>query len=158
MELDEAARKQLEGLGQFIREHREQAKLSLREFEKRTGVSNGYLSQLERGLHAPSVRVLRGIAAALNVSAESLLSQAGILNGTPSGDVLSVEDAIRSDSQMTDHQKAALLAIYRSYVGETSSASSPGHPSSPPADRPSIAQSPRIQRTDVPSRESPTSS
>ena len=70
---------QMEALGSFIRTQRKLADLSLRELAEMTEVSNPYLSQLERGLHQPSVRVLKSIANALNVSAETLLVQAGLL-------------------------------------------------------------------------------
>ena len=114
---------QLEALGTFIRSQRKLAQLSLRELAEKTNVSNPYLSQIERGLHEPSVRVLRSIARALNVSAETLLSQAGLLEGedTDSGKAdrgsdVSTETAIRADAALTDAQKEALLGVYRSYV------------------------------------------
>jgi transcriptional regulator with XRE-family HTH domain len=113
---------QLESLGNLIRSQRKLAQLSLRELAERTNVSNPYLSQIERGLHEPSVRVLRSIARALNVSAETLLSQAGLLEGeeqsaaTSPSSSQSTEAAIRADSDLTDSQKEALLGVYRSYV------------------------------------------
>jgi transcriptional regulator with XRE-family HTH domain len=117
---DETARRQLELLGEFIKAQRKQAELSLRELAERTNVSNPYLSQIERGLHEPSVRVLKAIAKALNVSAETLLVQAGMIEGTkgeePAGP--STEDAIRRDPRLSDDQRAALLAVYRSYAAE----------------------------------------
>src|SRR3954469_9511922 len=115
--LDETARQQLEALGEFIKHQRTLANLSLRDMAARTNVSNPYLSQIERGLHAPSVRVLRAIASALNVSAESLLAHAGLLDGS---DVprSTTEHAIRSDPALAAEQKRALLAVYRSYVAE----------------------------------------
>ena len=119
MDLDEAARKQLESLGQFIRERRKAAEYSLRDLADKANVSNPYLSQIERGLHTPSVRVLKAIATALNVSAESLLVQAGLLEGTGGeSEGPSVEDAVRADTRLTDDQKAALLAVHRSYVAQ----------------------------------------
>jgi len=116
---DQGARKQLEQLGALIRQQRQQAQLTLRDLAAKANVSNPYLSQIERGLHEPSVRVLKAIAGALNLSAETLLQQAGILEGdgeepTPP----SVEEAIRRDERLTKDQKAALLSVYRSYVGE----------------------------------------
>ena len=117
--LDETARQQLEALGEFIKHQRTMAKLSLREMAARTNVSNPYLSQIERGLHEPSVRVLKAIATALNVSAESLLVQAGLLDledPAADGDARSVEDAVRADTRLTEEQQGALLAVYRSYV------------------------------------------
>ena len=117
-------RDQLEGLGSFIRSQRRLANLSLRQLAELTDVSNPYLSQIERGLHEPSVRVLRSIARALNVSAETLLSQAGLLEGEEAGDASGgrsepdTEVAIRSDPHLTDSQKNALLGVYRSYLAE----------------------------------------
>src|SRR3954463_9173577 len=102
--LDETARQQLEALGEFIKNQRTMAKLSLRDMAARTNVSNPYLSQIERGLHEPSVRVLKAIATALNMSAESVLGQAGLLDdGTGDGSEPppSVEDAIRADDRLT---------------------------------------------------------
>ena len=78
-------RDQLEGLGAFIRSQRRLANLSLRQLADLTDVSNPYLSQIERGLHEPSVRVLKSIARALNVSAETLLAQAGLLSDEEAG-------------------------------------------------------------------------
>jgi transcriptional regulator with XRE-family HTH domain len=119
MDLDEAARKQLESLGQFIRERRKAAEYSLRDLADKANVSNPYLSQIERGLHTPSVRVLKAIATALNVSAESLLIQAGLLEGAgDEAESPNVEMAVRSDHRLNDDQKAAMLAVYRSYVAQ----------------------------------------
>lgn len=111
-------RAQLERLGRAIRAQRKLAEMSLRDLAALTDVSNPYLSQIERGLHEPSVRVLRSIARALNVSAETLLVQAGLFD-SPDGeadDVPRVEAAVRADPRLSDDQKAALLAVYRSYV------------------------------------------
>ena len=108
---------QFERLGHVIRERRKQAEMSLRDLAARTDVSNPYLSQLERGLHQPSVRVLKAIAGALNMSAEALMVQAGLLDEPEDGEpVPSVTDAVWADPDLTDEQKAALLAVYRSYV------------------------------------------
>jgi transcriptional regulator with XRE-family HTH domain len=107
----------LERLGAVIREQRKQAELSLRDLAARTNVSNPYLSQLERGLHEPSVRVLKAIAAALNMSAEALMVQAGLLDGPDGGDdPTTVAEAVNADPLLTDEQKAALLTVYRSYL------------------------------------------
>ena len=109
---------QMEALGSFIRTQRKLADLSLRELAEMTEVSNPYLSQLERGLHQPSVRVLKAIADALNLSAETLLVQAGLLEGEgPEGDAgparSSVEAVIRTDPVLSDDQKEALINVYR---------------------------------------------
>jgi transcriptional regulator with XRE-family HTH domain len=108
---------QFDRLGRVIRDRRKQAEMSLRDLAARTNVSNPYLSQLERGLHQPSVRVLKAIAAALNMSAEALMVQAGLLDEPDdTGPAPSVADAVRADPNLTDEQKAALLAVYRSYA------------------------------------------
>ena len=113
----EVGKAQLERLGRVIREQRTHAEMSLRDLARRTNVSNPYLSQLERGLHEPSVRVLKAIATALNMSAEALMVQAGMLDGPADGDAVpTVVDAVRADDRLTEDQKLALLAVYRSYV------------------------------------------
>jgi transcriptional regulator with XRE-family HTH domain len=113
----EVGKAQLERLGRVIREQRKHAEMSLRDLAARTNVSNPYLSQLERGLHEPSVRVLKAIAGALNMSAEALMVQAGLLDGpAQEAPAPSVIDAIRADPRLSDDQKVALLAVYRSYV------------------------------------------
>jgi transcriptional regulator with XRE-family HTH domain len=113
-----SGRSQLEALGELIRERRHQAELTLRELAERTNVSNPYLSQIERGLHEPSVRVLRAIAGALNLSAESLLHQAGMLEGTDTAPPAppTVEEAVRADPRLSPDQQAALLSVYASFV------------------------------------------
>ncbi len=119
MDLDDAARKQLQALGDFIRERRKAAEYSLRDLADKANVSNPYLSQIERGLHTPSVRVLKAIATALNVSAESLLVQAGLLEASDDEvEGPSVETAVRAERRLTDDQKSALLAVYRSYLAQ----------------------------------------
>jgi transcriptional regulator with XRE-family HTH domain len=127
---------QRETLGAFIREQRKRANLSLRQLAELTSLSNPYLSQIERGLHQPSVRVLKAISDALNVSAETLLAQAGLIDamtGTradrkpsagesaddapPQGAVPEVEQAIRADERLSDDQKTALISVYRTMLG-----------------------------------------
>jgi transcriptional regulator with XRE-family HTH domain len=116
---------QTQYLGAFIRNRRKLARLSLRQLAEMTSLSNAYLSQLERGLHLPSVRVLKLLSEALNVSVETLLAQAGLLDLAPSGDVAAaadeppaspVESAISADERLPDEQKAALIAVYRSML------------------------------------------
>jgi len=104
------------GLGSFIRAQRRLANLSLRQLATLAEVSNPYLSQVERGLHAPSVRVLRSIAQALNVSSETLLREAGLVGDEGTEAVADTETAIRADPSLTEPQKSALLSVYRSYV------------------------------------------
>jgi len=120
---------QRKALGDFIRSQRKLANLSLRQLAEMTSLSNPYLSQIERGLHQPSVRVLRLLADSLNVSAETLLAQAGLLDANPgtggrsatgggsaAGQQPAVEAAIRADERLGEDQKAALLAVYRSML------------------------------------------
>ncbi|MEJ7635963.1 helix-turn-helix domain-containing protein [Aeromicrobium sp.] len=108
--------KTVEGLGEYLREQRGQAQMSLRQLAELTDVSNPYLSQIERGLRRPSAEVLQQIAKALRISAESLYVRAGILDADESGARM-VEDAIALDLRLTERQKTALLDIYRSFVG-----------------------------------------
>jgi transcriptional regulator with XRE-family HTH domain len=103
-------------LGGFIRAQRQVASLSLRQLSAMTEISNPYLSQVERGLHEPSIRVLKSIADALNVSAEILFEQAGLITGTEKLGDEATESAIRADQRLTEAQRTALLAVYRSYV------------------------------------------
>lgn len=115
---DDPVREQLEALGAFIRAQRRQAQLSLRELAANADISNPYLSQIERGLHQPSVRVLKAIAGALGLSVETLLARAGILSDDD-GDgprIPDTETAILSDPLLSDDQRASLLAVYRSYT------------------------------------------
>ena len=118
---------QREALGAFIRTQRKLANLSLRQLAEMTSLSNPYLSQVERGLHQPSVRVLKLISDALNVSAETLLAQAGLLDGgragaaaaagqAAAGPAADAEAAILADQRLTDEQKNALITVYRSML------------------------------------------
>jgi transcriptional regulator with XRE-family HTH domain len=105
-------------LGAFIRAQRQMANLSLRELAAMTEISNPYLSQVERGLSEPSARVLKSIAEALNLSAEALFAQAGLMpESSPRADD-ATETAIRTDPRLSEPQKRALLAVYRSYIAE----------------------------------------
>ncbi len=105
----------LVGLGSFIRSQRRLAELSQRELAKLTKLSDPYVSQLERGLHEPSIRVLRALANALNVPAETLLSYVGLDDGDDSSKI-DTAAAIRQDPDLTDAQKAAMLEIYRGFT------------------------------------------
>ena len=108
---------QMNALGEFIRAQRQLANLSLREMASMTSVSNAYLSQVERGLHQPSLKVLHSIAAALQLSTEQLLAQAGWASGAREAAVGGgTEDAIRTDPRLSPEQRAALLGVYRSFV------------------------------------------
>ena len=116
---------QLEALGNYIKTQRQLADLSLRQMAELAEVSNPYLSQIERGMHQPSVRVLKSIARALNISAESLLTQAGLLDAA-AGEVgateSGVEAAIKADQRLSQQAKQTLLAVYRTLLpGDDSS-------------------------------------
>src|SRR5687768_12195122 len=112
--------RQVEAFGEYVRAQRKLAKLSLRELAARAEISNAYLSQVERGLHAPSVRVLRSLADAFEVSAETILEQAGLLEDERDDEraPAETEAAIRADPRLTAPQKEALLAVYRGFASE----------------------------------------
>lgn len=111
-------------LGAFIREQRQLARLSLREMARLTKVSNAYLSQVERGLHEPSMRVIRAVAGALDVPVEDMVNLGGPspeTEGTTAAsraETPTLEQAIRSESRLTAAQKDALLAVLRGFVGD----------------------------------------
>jgi transcriptional regulator with XRE-family HTH domain len=110
-------------LGEYIRLQRQMADLSLRGMAELTKVSNAYLSQIERGLHQPSLRVLQAIAQALGIPADTLLAEAGVVPGAPesSGQRTGTEAAIGADPDLTPEEREALLRIYRSFVERRSS-------------------------------------
>jgi transcriptional regulator with XRE-family HTH domain len=107
---------QMQALGAYIRDRRKSANLTLRQLAERTRLSNPYLSQIERGLHEPSVRVLKSIATALNVSFETLLVRAGLLGDDRDRETPDTVTAIRDDPRLTDDQRESLLAVYRTYT------------------------------------------
>jgi transcriptional regulator with XRE-family HTH domain len=117
---DDPWRTQLEAFGSFVRTQRQLAKLSLRELAELATVSNPYLSQIERGLHEPSIRVIKAIANALDISTETLLAQVGLVGSEGEARIHgATEAAISADPYLTDGQREALLAVYRSYVAES---------------------------------------
>ena len=128
-------RSQLEAFGSFVRTQRQLAKLSLRELAELATVSNPYLSQIERGLHEPSIRVIKAIANALDISTETLLAQVGLVGDEESGLRVhgATEAAISADPYLTDGQREALLAVYRSYVAESRNTIKRPKPASPKA-------------------------
>jgi len=119
-------------IGQYIREQREQAKISLRQLASVTGVSNPYLSQIERGLRKPSAEILQQIAKGLRISAEVLYVQAGILEDRrpDSG----VRAALLADPELSERQKQVLLEIYESFRRETASEPAEGGAEPGPGD------------------------
>ncbi len=119
--MTEAKREHLDGLGQFIRAQRRMAELSQRELARIAHVSDAYVSQLERGMHEPTVKVLRSIAAALDIRANTMLRYAGWLEDSAGeqdddADEPDVEAAIRGSRELTEQQKQALLSVYRGFV------------------------------------------
>jgi transcriptional regulator with XRE-family HTH domain len=104
----------LRDLGEFIRHQREGARLSLRGLSSRTGISNPYLSQIERGLRKPSAEILQQIARGLAISAETLYERAGILDARESGDLPDVVAAITRATDLDDQAKHALIGVYQS--------------------------------------------
>jgi transcriptional regulator with XRE-family HTH domain len=101
-------------VGDYLREQRVAASLSLRQLAEQAGVSNPYLSQIERGLRRPSAEVLQQLAKALRISAETLYVRAGILD-PDDGEVRSVELAVLADTGLTERQKQSLLDVYQSF-------------------------------------------
>jgi transcriptional regulator with XRE-family HTH domain len=110
----------INSIGDYIRQQREQAKISLRQLAEQAGVSNPYLSQIERGLRKPSAEILQQIAKGLRISAEALYVQAGILEDRP-GDS-GVRAALLTDPQLTERQKQVLIEIYESFRKESQKA------------------------------------
>ena len=106
---------QVQELGSFIREQRQRSAMSLRKAAERAGISNPYLSQIERGLRRPSADILKSLARALSISAETLFERAGLLEGRQAPNVVS---AIETDPALTPRQKQALTEIYRSFAAE----------------------------------------
>lgn len=108
-----AGRMKLGELGSFIRDQRKQVGLSLRKLSDQAGISNPYLSQIERGLRKPSAEILQSIAKALQISSETLYVRAGILDEKTDVDTVS---AILQDPYLTDPQKRSLVDTYRNYI------------------------------------------
>jgi transcriptional regulator with XRE-family HTH domain len=111
----QAVEKAVEDIGAYIREQREGAQVSLRQLAKLAGVSNPYLSQVERGLRKPSAEILQQIAKGLRISAEVLYVRAGILEERPPS---AVTDAVLADLELNERQKQVLLEIYQSFRRE----------------------------------------
>jgi transcriptional regulator with XRE-family HTH domain len=106
-------------IGAYIRAQRETAKVSLRQLARSAGVSNPYLSQIERGLRTPSAEILQQIARGLRISAEALYVRAGILEERPAG---AVTDAVHADPHLSERHKQALLDVYWSFRRDATAA------------------------------------
>ncbi len=110
----------VKSIGDYIREQREQARISMRQLAQAAGVSNPYLSQIERGLRKPSADILQQLAKGLRISAEALYVQAGILEDRPSDS--GVRSALLTDPDLSERQKQVLMEIYESFRKENSAA------------------------------------
>jgi len=145
-------------LGEYLREQRQSAELSLRQLSEVAGISNPYISQIERGLKKPSAEILQALAKALRISAESLYVRAGILDertdlgGVPAADVT---DAILADPKLNGRQRTALLDVYKSFVGERAASKAPR--ASTPKDSTRVTKAAKPRRAPSPARKaSPT--
>ena len=108
-------------LGEYLKEQRQSARLSLRQLSEVAGISNPYISHIERGLKKPSAEILQALAKALRISAESIYVRAGILDeraDDAGARAVDVTDAVLADPKLNDRQRAVLLDVYESFVGE----------------------------------------
>jgi transcriptional regulator with XRE-family HTH domain len=117
-------------LGEYIREQREAAEVSLRQLARNAGVSNPYLSQVERGLKKPSAEILGQIASALRISAETLYVRAGLLE--PRAGNAAVTESIAADESLTERQRQVLLEIYAAFQSENAAMASAAETSTTP--------------------------
>jgi transcriptional regulator with XRE-family HTH domain len=117
-QVEQAVGQAVDDIGTYIRSQREGAQVSLRQLARTAGVSNPYLSQIERGLRKPSAEILQQIAKGLRISAEALYVKAGILDERPAN---AVTDAVLADPDLTERQKQVLLDIYQSFRREQDS-------------------------------------
>ncbi len=115
--------KRIADVGDFIKSQRETARMSVRRLADLAGVSNPYLSQIERGLRKPSADILQQIAKALQISAETLYVRAGLMSDDAHGGDNGVRDAIARDPKLTPEQRHALLNVYESFVGSNAAES-----------------------------------
>ena len=145
-----------ESLGDYLREQRQNARLSLRQLSELAGVSNPYLSQIERGLKKPSAEILQQLAKGLEVSAESLYVRAGILDerhGHPA-EAPDTRAVIGADPRLSDRQKSALLDIYDSFVGGDPAPTSRTRKTAAPRTGGTKAASPRSRKPSTATRTS----
>ncbi len=136
-------------LGEYLRDQRKVAQLSLRQLAEQAGVSNPYLSQVERGLRKPSAEVLNKIAAALQISAEHVYVRAGLLDDD-SAQLPQVVASIHADPVLTSRQRQTLLDIYGAFVEQNRALTEPGDAASVPASETPSSADDGAQPTDVP--------
>ena len=154
----------MNSIGDYIREQREQAKISLRQLSQAAGVSNPYLSQIERGLRKPSAEILQQIAKGLRISAEALYVQAGILEDQP-GDS-GVRSALLADPALSERQKQVLIEIYESFRKENGAAADDqvasvamlprAVPADPEPEPEPVVPAPEIPHSEIPHSERPS--
>ena len=140
-------------LGEYLREQRHSAQLSLRQLSAVAGISNPYLSQIERGLKKPSAEILQALAKALRISAEPLYVRAAILEERTDlggGASVDVTAAILAEPRLNDRQRAVLLDVYESFVGE------PAPRKAPKASRPSEPRPAPSRKSSSPTQQSNT--
>ena len=150
---------QLGSLGEFIASQRRSAELSLRQLAEQTGVSNPYLSQIERGLRRPSAEVLQQLSKALRVSAETLYVRAGILDPEEHPST-TVELAVLADPGISERQKRVLIDVYTSFVKENEKATGPseGEPGPAGPSKPRPTSTPRTKKVAAAKKSTPTTS
>jgi transcriptional regulator with XRE-family HTH domain len=145
-------------LGEYLREQRQSAQLSLRQLSEVAGISNPYISQIERGLKKPSAEILQSLAKALRISAESLYVRAGILDertDSREATAFDVTDAILADPKLNDRQRAVLLDVYESFVSEpAASKASKTQKASKPEEPTSLGRAPSAEPKPSPARRS----
>lgn len=136
-------------LGDYLREQRHSAQLSLRQLSEVAGISNPYLSQIERGLKRPSAEILQALAKALRISAESLYVRAGFLEERIDQGAIpaDVQAAILADERLNDRQRAVLLDVYESFVGASAPRKNPKSPEARPASMPAHDQPEPVNNT-----------
>jgi transcriptional regulator with XRE-family HTH domain len=130
-------------IGEYIKEQREQAGKSMRQLAQAAGVSNPYLSQIERGLRKPSADILQQIAKGLRISAEALYVQAGILEDRPADS--GVRSALLADPELAERQKQVLIEIYESFRKENLAAAAAAAQASAPEDAPTAGDAPAAE-------------
>lgn len=131
----------VESLGDYLKEQRLASRLSLRQLAQQAGVSNPYLSQIERGLRKPSADVLQQLAKALRISAEQLYIRAGIVSPETGSAATTVELAVLGDPGLTERQKQSLLDVYSSFLALNAAERSEDDDTSTPAHRPTPQES-----------------
>src|ERR1700731_3939563 len=132
------ANQTVKSIGDYIREQREQARISMRQLAQSAGVSNPCLSQMERGLRRPSAEILQQLAKGLRISAEALYVQAGILEDRPAD--TGVRSALLADADLSERQKQVLIEIYESFRKENSAGAEAGRAPAPESEAEAIAE------------------